>query len=77
MLVLVQSSGLLVMFVGYEGVGILSYALISYWRHGIDSSKASIQAVLVNRVGDVCVILGMVEVFKQTGSVRYSLLEAS
>ena len=52
MLILVTANNLLQMFVGWEGVGLASYLLISFWFTRIQASKAALKAMLVNRIGD-------------------------
>ena len=52
MLMLVTADNFLQMFFGWEGVGLASYLLINFWFTRLQASKASIKAMLVNRVGD-------------------------
>ncbi len=59
MLVLVLGSSLLVMFVGWEGVGLCSYLLISYYYEETDKAAAGMKAFVVNRIGDFAFICGM------------------
>ncbi|MCQ2055058.1 MAG: NADH-quinone oxidoreductase subunit L [Fibrobacter sp.] len=59
MIVLVLSDSLLLTFLGWEGVGLCSYLLIGFWNHDINNCKAANKAFIVNRVGDIGFILGM------------------
>ena len=60
MLLLVLSSNLLTMFIGWEGVGITSYLLINYWYGIIQANKSAIKALLFNKVGDLFFILAII-----------------
>lgn len=59
MLVLVTSSDLVQMFIGWEGVGLASYLLIGFWFQKDSANLAAQKAFLVNRVGDFCLLLGI------------------
>ncbi|MEX0804029.1 MAG: NADH-quinone oxidoreductase subunit L [Candidatus Binatia bacterium] len=63
MLTLVLGDNLLLMFVGWEGVGLCSYALIGFWYHDHANARAAIKAFIVNRVGDFGFVLGMFLLF--------------
>ncbi|MGH7826207.1 MAG: NADH-quinone oxidoreductase subunit L [Candidatus Binatia bacterium] len=63
MLVLVMGDNLLLMFVGWEGVGLCSYALIGFWYQDHNNARAGNKAFIVNRVGDFGFILGMFLLF--------------
>ena len=63
MIVLVTGSNLLVLFVGWELVGVSSYLLINYWTSIIEANKSSIQAMLMNRVGDIGLGLGLFTIY--------------
>jgi NADH-quinone oxidoreductase subunit L len=70
MLVLVLGANFLVMFVGWEGVGLCSYLLIGFWYRKKSASDAGKKAFIVNRIGDFGFILGVLGIF-----VRYGTLE--
>lgn len=59
MLMLVTGENLVQIFLGWEGVGLASYLLIGFWHHKDSANQASMKAFLVNRVGDLGLILGM------------------
>jgi len=63
MLVLVLADNLVLMFVGWEGVGLCSYLLIGFWYGDVDKAAAGKKAFIVNRVGDAAFILGMALLF--------------
>ena len=74
MLVLVTSNNLLQLFIGWEGVGVCSYLLINFWFTRIQANKAAIKAMVVNRVGDVGVVVAILLCLYYNGSVEYSIL---
>jgi NADH-quinone oxidoreductase subunit L len=70
MLTLVLGDSLLVLFVGWEGVGLCSYALIGFWYKELANASAGSKAFIVNRVGDFGFVVGMFALFwalDQTG----------
>jgi NADH-quinone oxidoreductase subunit L len=71
MLTLVLADNLLLMFVGWEGVGLCSYLLIGYYIDRKEAGDAAKKAFVVNRVGDWGVVLGIMLVFALTGSVSF------
>ncbi len=72
MLILVLSSNLALMFVGWEGVGLCSYLLIGFWFHKDSAANAGKKAFLVNRVGDLGFIIGILFTFFTIGSLEFS-----
>jgi len=76
MLFLVAADNLIVMFFGWEGIGLASYLLISFWHTRIQASKSAIKAMLVNRVGDVGLMLGICAIFLAFKSVDYAVIFA-
>ena len=60
MIVLVTSSNLVQLFIGWEGVGLCSYLLINFWFTRIQANKSAIKAMVVNKVGDIGLILGII-----------------
>ena len=71
MLVLVLGSNFLVMFVGWEGVGLCSYLLIGFWFTKRTATDAGKKAFVVNRIGDYAFLLGMLLLFAQFGTLDF------
>jgi NADH-quinone oxidoreductase subunit L len=71
MLVLVLGSNLLVMFIGWEGVGLCSYLLIGFWFKKQSANDAGKKAFVVNRIGDFAFILGMCLTFVTFGTLDF------
>jgi NADH-quinone oxidoreductase subunit L len=62
----------LLMFVGWEGVGLCSYLLIGFWFKNQDYNDAAKKAFIMNRIGDLGLILGVILIFVTFGSVAYA-----
>jgi len=71
MSLLVLGANYLVMFVGWEGVGLASYLLIGFWYEGTANADAGKKAFIVNRIGDFGFALGMILMFWTFGSLSY------
>ena len=67
MLLLILGENLLILFVGWEGVGLCSYLLIGFWFEDMEKAKAGKKAFLVNRVGDFGFVLGVFAILYFTG----------
>nr|YP_009487176.1 NADH dehydrogenase subunit 5 [Russula compacta]AWB36078.1 NADH dehydrogenase subunit 5 [Russula compacta] len=74
MLVLVSGANFFVMFVGWEGIGIVSYLLINFWFTRIQANKAAILALTMNRVGDMGLSIGFFALFTLFGSLDYATI---
>jgi NADH-quinone oxidoreductase subunit L len=77
MLVLVLGSNFLVMFVGWEGVGLCSYLLIGFWFQKKSASDAGKKAFIVNRIGDFGFILGVLLAFVRFGTLDFQEIARS
>ncbi len=71
MLLLVLGNNLLVMFVGWEGVGLCSYLLIGFWFKEMPNAVAGQKAFVVNRIGDAGFLLGIFTLFLNTGTIDF------
>src|SRR5580692_5522458 len=71
MLVLVLSDNLLLTFVGWEGVGVCSYWLVSFWFPRESAASAGKKAFIYNRIGDVGFLLAIFLLFEKTGTIQY------
>ena len=71
MLTLVLADNLLLMFVGWEGVGLCSYLLIGYYTDRREAGDAAKKAFVANRVGDWGVVMGIMLVFFMTGTISF------
>lgn len=72
MIILVTGNNYLLMFVGWEGVGVCSYLLVSFWFTRIAANQSSISAFLTNRVGDCFLTIGMFAILWSLGNLDYS-----
>lgn len=76
MLILVTSNNLIQLFVGWEGVGVSSYLLINFWFTRVQANKSAMKAMIVNRVGDFALSLGIIAVYFVYKSVDFSTIFA-
>lgn len=74
MLMLVTSNNLLQLFFGWEGVGVASYLLIGFWHHKESANAASMKAFIVNRVGDLGLILAICLLFFAAKTVEFDAI---
>ena len=72
MLLLVMGSNYVVMFAGWEGVGLCSYLLIGFWFKNTNYNNAAKKAFIMNRIGDLGFLLGMIWIFVTFKSLNYS-----
>jgi NADH-ubiquinone oxidoreductase chain 5 len=76
MLILVTADNFIQLFVGWEGVGLCSFLLINFWFTRIQANKAAIKAMIVNRIGDFGLALGIFAIYITFNSVEYSTVFA-
>lgn len=76
MLILVLADSLPLLFVGWEGVGLCSYLLIGFWFKEKKKVQAGLMALVVNRIGDACFLLGIFLLFFHFGTVHFSELNS-
>ena len=74
MLVLVTANNYLQLLIGWEGVGLSSYLLICFWYTRVAANLAAIKAMLINRIGDVCLIIVICIFLQKLGSVNYGVV---
>ncbi len=72
MLLLVVADNYLVLYVGWEGVGLASYLLIGFWYHKPSAATAAKKAFVMNRVGDAGLAVGMFVMFATFGTLSYA-----
>jgi len=77
MLTLVLANNYLVLFLGWEGVGLASYLLIGFWQHKPSAAVAAKKAFVVNRVGDIGMALGTMLTFATFGTVSFAGVSAA
>lgn len=77
MLLLVLAADYLVLFIGWEGVGLASYLLIGFWQHKNSAAVAAKKAFVVNRVGDMGMVLAMSSMILVFGSTAFDVVFAS
>lgn len=72
MLILVTADNFVQMFVGWEGVGLCSYLLINFWFVRIQANKAAIKAMIMNRIGDFGLLIGIILIFLNYKALDYA-----
>lgn len=77
MLLLVMGSNYLILFIGWEGVGLCSYLLIGFWFKNTEYNKAANKAFIMNRIGDLGLLLGIILIFMNVGSLEYATVASS
>lgn len=76
MLILVTADNFVQMFVGWEGVGLCSFLLINFWFTRIQANKAAIKAMVLNRIGDFGLVLGILTIYIHYKTVDYATVFA-
>lgn len=69
MLLLVMADNLVLLYLGWEGVGLCSYLLIGFWYESPANSKAAAKAFIITRIGDTAMIVGLFLLFKELGTL--------
>ncbi len=72
MLLLVMGANFVIMFIGWEGVGLCSYLLIGYWFKKTEYNKAANKAFIMNRIGDLAFLIAIFWLIQKLGTVTYS-----
>jgi proton-translocating NADH-quinone oxidoreductase chain L len=73
MFILVTGDNFIQLFLGWEGVGLCSYLLINFWFTRIEANKAALKALLMNRIGDFGLLLGILLLFYFVRTVDFSV----
>ena len=71
MLLLVMGANYVIMFIGWEGVGLCSYLLIGYWFKNTEYNKAASKAFIMNRIGDLAFLIAVFWIISKVSSVNY------
>jgi len=72
MLLLVMGANYIIMFIGWEGVGLCSYLLIGYWFKNTDYNKAANKAFVMNRIGDLGFLIGIFWIISKIGNANFA-----
>src|SRR5882672_5312173 len=71
MLLLVMGANYVIMFIGWEGVGLCSYLLIGYWFKNTEYNKAANKAFIMNRIGDLAFLIALFWLIRKLGTVSF------
>lgn len=74
MLILVMADNLLLLYLGWEGVGVCSYLLVGFWYRDSNNGKAARKAFIITRVGDTAMMLGLLLLFTELGTLEIQAL---
>ena len=77
MLILVSGANGIIFFLGWEGIGLCSYLLINFWYTRIAANKAAMKALIINKIGDVCVLLAFILMFQIYLSLDFLLINCT
>nr|YP_203318.1 NADH dehydrogenase subunit 5 [Zancudomyces culisetae]AAW49485.1 NADH dehydrogenase subunit 5 [Zancudomyces culisetae] len=74
MLLLISADNLLFLFIGWEGIGICSFLLINFWYTRLEANKSAMLALIMNRVGDWSISIGIYIIFYIFGSISFTTI---
>ena len=74
MIILVRRNNFILLLIGWEGVGICSYLLINFWYTRIQANKSGIKAIIINRIGDIAVLIRTIIIIKRFGRTKFENL---
>lgn len=74
MLLLISADNFVNLFLGWEGVGLCSYLLISFWYTRLQANKAALKAMIVNRIADLALTLGMLTIFYTFQTTEFNVV---
>jgi proton-translocating NADH-quinone oxidoreductase chain L len=77
MLMLVTAGNLFQLFLGWEGVGLVSYLLINFWYTRLQANKSAIKAIIINKFGDFALVLAMLMLYDIFKSLDFSIIFAN
>ena len=73
MLLLVMGANYVIMFIGWEGVGLCSYLLIGYWFKNTEFNKAANKAFIMNRIGDLAFLIAIFWIIARVGNANFNV----
>lgn len=76
MLILVTGDNIIQLFIGWEGVGLCSYLLINFWFTRIQANKSAMKAIMMNRIGDYGVSIGLFTIFYNFNTFNFDTIKA-
>lgn len=72
MLFLVSAGNFIMLFIGWEGVGLSSFLLINFWYTRLQANKAAMKAVTINRLGDVFLLIAISLIYRASGIINFN-----
>ena len=74
MIILVCRNNFILLLIGWEGVGICSYLLINFWYTRTQANKSGIKAIIINRIGDIALLIRTIIIIKRFGRTKFENL---